>query len=755
MDMAKPKIRFKGYTDDWEQRKLGKLVDRVTRKNQDLVSELPLTISAQYGLIDQNEFFDKRVASKDVSGYYLIENGEFAYNKSTSTDAPWGAVKRLDRYENGVLSTLYIVFGIKENNPVDSDFLVSYYSTNLWHKGIHEIAAEGARNHGLLNIAPADFFETELTMPQDIEEQKKIGKYFEELERLITLHQRKCEETKKLKKYMLQKMFPQNGQTVPEIRFAGFTDAWEQRKLGDLVGIYDGVHQTPDYQDSGIMFLSVENIATLKSEKYISEEAFERDYNVYPEKGDILMTRIGDVGTTNVVETAEKVAFYVSLALLKPNGIDSYFLSNAMKTNDFQKGLRERTLVTAIPQKINKDEIGKINIFITNNDEEQKKIGAYFSSLDHLITLHQRKNIYFYEKVTLVWEQRKLGEVFKEYSEKGHTELPTLTIIQGGGTVKREDSDRNLMYDETNLSNYKMVRKDDFIVHLRSFEGGLEKASLDGIISPAYHTFHSDEADSRFYYPYFRSFEFIKHKLVPHVYGIRDGRSIDIEGMKSIEIPYTSLSEQRKIGDYLELLDHLITLHQCKCHLLLKLLHNDWEQRKFGDLGSVAMCKRIFKEQTSTDGDIPFYKIGTFGAEPDAFISRELFEEYRGKFQYPNIGDMLISASGTIGRTVEYKGEEAYFQDSNIVWFKHDDRVDNSFLKCIYEIVKWSGIEGSTIKRLYNDNFLKTEFSMPKVAEQQQIGMYFQSLDHLITLHQHKCEQLQSMKKFMLQNMFV
>ena len=186
-----PEIRFSGFTEDWEQRKLVDLVDRVTRKNQDLVSELPLTISAQYGLIDQNEFFDKRVASKDVSGYYLIENGEFAYNKSTSTDAPWGAVKRLDRYENGVLSTLYIIFGIKEDNPVDSDFLVSYYSTNLWHKGIHEIAAEGARNHGLLNIAPADFFGTELTIPQDIEEQKKIGKYFEELERLITLHHRK------------------------------------------------------------------------------------------------------------------------------------------------------------------------------------------------------------------------------------------------------------------------------------------------------------------------------------------------------------------------------------------------------------------------------------------------------------------------------------------------------------------------------------------------------------------------------------
>ena len=193
--------------------------------------------------------------------------------------------------------------------------------------------------------------------------------------------------------------------------------------------------------------------------------------------------------------------------------------------------------------------------------EEQRKIGDYLESLDHLITLHQRKYFIIYNKL-ITWEQRKLGEVFKEYSEKNHTELPALTIIQGGGTVKREESDRNLMYDESNLSNYKMVRKDDFIVHLRSFEGGLEKSLLDGIISPAYHTFHSDVADSRFYYPYFRSHEFIKHKLVPHVYGIRDGRSIDIAGMKTIEIPYTSIEEQRKIGDYLESLDHLITLHR-------------------------------------------------------------------------------------------------------------------------------------------------------------------------------------------------
>lgn len=191
--MGKPKIRFKGYTEDWEQRKLGEVVERIVRKNENLESTLPLTISAQYGLIDQNEFFDKRIASKDVSGYYLVRKGEFAYNKSTSSDAPWGAVKRLDRYESGVLSTLYIVFEIIDETETCSDYLVTYYSTDLWHKGVQAIAAEGARNHGLLNIAPIDFFETELMLPSNIVEQRKIGAYFKQLDRLITLHQRKLE----------------------------------------------------------------------------------------------------------------------------------------------------------------------------------------------------------------------------------------------------------------------------------------------------------------------------------------------------------------------------------------------------------------------------------------------------------------------------------------------------------------------------------------------------------------------------------
>ena len=179
-----------------------------------------------------------------------------------------------------------------------------------------------------------------------------------------------------------------------------------------------------------------------------------------------------------------------------------------------------------------------------------------------------------------------------------------------------------------------------------------------------------------------------------------------------------------------------------------------WEQRKLGEIGSASMCRRIFKEQTSETGDIPFYKIGTFGAEPDAFISRELFEEYKSKYPYPKKGDILISASGSIGRTVEFAGNNEYFQDSNIVWLSHDERLSNSFLKCFYSVVKWAGIEGSTIKRLYNDNTLNTVICMPSVPEQEHIGLFFENLDNLITLHQRKYDKLTNVKKSMLEKMF-
>ena len=181
----------KRNTSSWEQRKLGELVDRVVCKNTNNESTLPLTISAQYGLVDQITYFNNRVASRDVSNYYLVLNGEFAYNKSTSDGYPFGAVKRLDLYEKGVLSTLYIVFAPKKEQQIDSDYLTVFFDTDRWHKGVAERAAEGARNHGLLNISAEDFFDIDLSVPKDIVEQKQIGAFIRQLDNLITLHQRK------------------------------------------------------------------------------------------------------------------------------------------------------------------------------------------------------------------------------------------------------------------------------------------------------------------------------------------------------------------------------------------------------------------------------------------------------------------------------------------------------------------------------------------------------------------------------------
>jgi len=244
------------------------------------------------------------------------------------------------------------------------------------------------------------------------------------------------------------------------------------------------------------------------------------------------------------------------------------------------------------------------------------------------------------------------------------------------------------------------------------------------------------------------------------------------------ELLVPNIDEQKKIGTLLSILSKNITLHQCKLEklkltkkaLLQKLFPKNgkhipeirfkgftdaWEQCKLGSLATVEMNKRIFKEQTTTKGDIPFYKIGTFGSDADSFISRDLFKEYKNKYPFPNIGDILISASGSIGRTVVYNGEDAYYQDSNIVWLNHNGKIDNSFLLQFYNQVKWAGLEGSTIKRLYNKNILETYIVVPKIEEQRLVGEFFKLVDSSITLHQRKLERLQEVKKGLLQKMFV
>lgn len=227
---------------------------------------------------------------------------------------------------------------------------------------------------------------------------------------------------------------------------------------------------------------------------------------------------------------------------------------------------------------------------------------------------------------------------------------------------------------------------------------------------------------------------FIREQITHRAQGAQH-INVSQDTLAGVVLLMPSMREQEAVGLVFLHLANLITLHQCKCQHCSLCGYLSWEQRKLGELGSVAMCKRIFKEQTTEQGDVPFYKIGTFGGTPDAFISRELFNEYQRLYQFPKVGDILISAAGTIGRTIVYQGDPAYYQDSNIVWLQHDERLDNGFLLQFLNGKSWSSLEGSTLKRLYNKDLLNAEIAIPSPDEQHQIGSTFARLDDAITLH--------------------
>lgn len=393
----KPALRFKGFTDPWEQRKLGDAFERVVRKNTNNESRLPLTISAQDGLVDQITYFNNRVASRDVSNYYLVYNGEFAYNKSTSDGYPFGAVKRLDWYEKGVLSTLYIVFALKHPEKDDSDFMTVFYDTDRWHRGVAERAAEGARNHGLLNISADDFFDIDTTMPEDKVEQEKIGRLLKKLDTLITLHQRKYEKLVNIKKSMLDKMFPKNGASVPEIRFKGFTDLWEQRKLEEYLEVsgqknFEGIYTKEDVLSVSGDF-GIVNQIEFQGRSFAGASV--ANYGVV-ETGDIVYTKSplksnpygiikANKGKNGIVSTL--YAVYKPKQSANPEFVQNYFEQDARMNNYMHplvnKGAKNDMKVSA--ENALKGQI------VFPDIKEQRTISEFFRNLDTLITLHQRK----------------------------------------------------------------------------------------------------------------------------------------------------------------------------------------------------------------------------------------------------------------------------------------------------------------------------------------------------------------------------
>ena len=330
------------------------------RKNEGNQSDLPLTISAQHGLVDQRDYFNNQVASRDMSGYYLLEDGEFAYNKSTSGDSPWGAIKRLTKYEKGCLSTLYICFGLDLGDP---DFLVTYYETNRWHGAVQMIAAEGARNHGLLNIAPDDFFETVLTLPCSTEEQKQIGCFFTQLNSLITLHQRKC-QYRGLYGYL----------------------SWEQRKLGELcelnpTAVLPGSFEYVDLES----VVGTDMISHRREEKLTAPSRAQRLASF----GDIFYQTVRPYQKNNYFyELPDKdYVFSTGYAQLRPL-CDGRFLFSSLQRDQFVSCVLEHCTGTSYPA-INSNDLAALSLAVPIDAKEQRLVGLILKPIDSLITLHQ------------------------------------------------------------------------------------------------------------------------------------------------------------------------------------------------------------------------------------------------------------------------------------------------------------------------------------------------------------------------------
>ena len=579
-----PRCFLGSFDFSWEQRKLGELVDRVVRKNTNNESTLPLTISAQYGLVDQITYFNNRVASRDVSNYYLVLNGEFAYNKSTSDGYPFGAVKRLDLYEKGVLSTLYIVFAPKKEQQIDSDYLTVFFDTDRWHKGVAERAAEGARNHGLLNISAEDFFDIDLSVPKDIVEQKQIGAFIRQLDNLITLHQRKC--------VFLFGFF----QAFISMIFTASTFSWEQRKLSEIADKVTeknaglqyvetftnsaefGIISQRDFFDHDIAKLgSLDGYYIVKNEDFVYNPRISTSAPVGP----INRNKLGRTGVMSPLYT-----------VFRPHDVDTTYLEHFFKCAYWHSFMN-----------FNGDSGARSDRFSIKDDvffqmpiplpyiDEQRKIGELLTRLDHLITLHQRECISFTARAgrriltankkrnTSSWEQRKFSDVVA--TRRGLTYKPS-DIRKNGVRVLRSSNiaeDSFVLSDEDvfvvrEAVNIDCVRANDILI--TAANGSSRLVGKHTIISgiPEESAVHG-------------GFMLLGTTKEPHFVNASMGSSwyrrfielfvaggngaignLNKNDLDNQDIAIPSEKEQKKIGSFFRQLDNLITLHQRKPFLM-------------------------------------------------------------------------------------------------------------------------------------------------------------------------------------------
>ena len=389
--MENPKIRFKGFTKDWEQRKLGDVCSRV--QGNDGRMKLPtLTISAGNGWMRQEDRFSGNIAGNEQKNYTLLHTGELSYNHGNSKLAKYGAVFSLRNYEEALVPRVYHSFRVEEGC---ADYIEYYFATKLPDRELRKLISSGARMDGLLNIGYDEFMGIKMMFPS-IKEQNEIATYFRSLDHLITLHQRKCEQTKKLKKYMLQKMFPQNGAKVPEIRFYGFTYDWEQRKLKEIA---DKVSEKNKNNEFSEPFTNSAEQGIISQKDYFDREIVNNEnldsYYIVRNDDFIYNPRISvmaPVGPINRNRLGRNGVMSPLYTVFRTHDKDNLYLEFYFKTTKWHRFM-----------KLNGDSGARFDRFTISSTQfmempipypmldEQRKIGEYFDSLDNLITLHQRK----------------------------------------------------------------------------------------------------------------------------------------------------------------------------------------------------------------------------------------------------------------------------------------------------------------------------------------------------------------------------
>ncbi|ORO94584.1 restriction endonuclease subunit S [Streptococcus mitis] len=384
----KPSYRFAGYTEPWEEKKLGEVsTHRSGTSIEKYFAEngvYKVISIGSYGL--DGEYIDQgiRAISNEVTDKKIVKENELTMvlNDKTSNGTIIGRTLLIKSSNEFVVNQRTEIISPKE-------ILDSQYAYVLLNGNFREQVKKIVQGGTQIYVNYSSVEQLKLPLPS-LPEQTAIGSFFQDIDQLISLQQRKLEVLNEQKKTYLKLLFPAKGQKRPVLRFAGFEDEWKEVKLEEVCEIYDGTHQTPIYTTEGVMFLSVENIRTLNSDKYISKDAFDKNFKISPKSGDVLMTRIGDIGTSNLVETDIDLAYYVSLALIRSSVIESKFLNVSISSDYFQKELWKRTLHIAFPKKINKNEIGQSKFYYPPFPE-QEAIGSFFQDLDKAIAKQEEK----------------------------------------------------------------------------------------------------------------------------------------------------------------------------------------------------------------------------------------------------------------------------------------------------------------------------------------------------------------------------